>query len=77
MELTPVNEMSLDKLIAEKADLEMWILDDEWEFSNEKDIIVERLIEVDDAILRHNNLTINYPPTANVGKLSINDLMEG
>lgn len=74
MELTPVNEMSLDKLIAEKADLEMWILDDEWEFSNEKDIIVERLIEVDDAILRHNNLTINYPPTANVGKLSINDL---
>ena len=77
MELTPVNEMSLDKLIAEKADLEMWILDDEWEFSNEKDIIVERLIEVDDAILRHNNLTINYPPTASVGKLSINDLTEG
>ena len=77
MELTPVNEMSLDKLIAEKADLEMWILDDEWEFSNEKDIIVERLIEVDDAILRHNNLTINFPPTANINKLSINDLMEG
>jgi hypothetical protein len=46
--------------------------------SLEKEFIekTDRKELIDDAILRHNNLTVSFPPTANVDNLTIQDLEE-
>lgn len=72
-----VEGMSLTELKNEKLDLDSKLYQYDgnlWEYN---DADLERFEKIDDAILRHNNLTCNYPPTANVDILSINDLLEG